>query len=325
MEVKIIRATPENLTKAYRAIYTLLCETPRVSTAAISRKIGTGPKTTRKRLKEAFDYGYVLNPHIRKRSYANFTQYMYFIDCKDPFESFLQYIEDQNVAYHAMMAGFSNLWVTSLDKMTIESNILMEGPVSDLHVSFAPFRSWDEAKKIMWDKVEKFDPQEYEPRGIIRTHYDEQIAWDEEDEILYQYFKYDLRKPLNPLLKEGISKHKIYNWPKYLPTYCSIITQYYPQTLTAYDPYIFMFETDYEDFIVSLFSEMPTSSLFFKVSGKVILHMYIERELLRRTYEMNLPEIPQFYIPLLMRSLSKKGIIESKAYALINYYWRKNI
>jgi hypothetical protein len=37
MEVKIIRATPENVTKAYRAIYELMYENARVSSAKISR------------------------------------------------------------------------------------------------------------------------------------------------------------------------------------------------------------------------------------------------------------------------------------------------
>ncbi|MBU7042887.1 MAG: hypothetical protein HXS47_04780, partial [Theionarchaea archaeon] len=177
----MIRATPENLKKAYRVIYELLCENARVSSATISRRIGTGPKNTSIWLKNAFEHGYVCRPQIRKRSYAHLKQYMFFIDCKDPLELFLQYKEDQNIVYHAVMEGFSNLWVTSLDKMIIEGNILVGGPVSDMYVSFAPPHSWEEAKKIMQKKVKKFDPEQYEPKGIIQTHYDEEIEWNEED------------------------------------------------------------------------------------------------------------------------------------------------
>ena len=56
--MKVIRATSENLKKAYRTIYELLSENARVSTATISRKVGTGFKTTSVWLKEAFDKGY---------------------------------------------------------------------------------------------------------------------------------------------------------------------------------------------------------------------------------------------------------------------------
>ena len=325
-EVKVIRATPENLTKAYRVIYELVYENARVPTATISRKIGTGPKNTSIWLKNAFDHGYVTRPQIRKRSYANFKQYMFFVDCKDPLEVYLQYMNDDQVVYHAVMNGFSNVWVISQDKIIIEGNILVGGLASDMHVSFAPPHSWETAKKIMQEKVETFNPEQYEPKGIIQTHYDEKMEWDEKDEILYRYFKYDLRKPFNFIEKKNhISDKKSREWLKKLPECCSIYTQYYPQTQPAYDPYIFVFETDYEDFIIDLFSEIPTSCLFFKVSDKLVLYAHVERELLKRAYKTNLAEIPQLYIPLLMRSLFKKGIVKSKAHALVNYHWRKEI
>ena len=325
MEVKIIRATPENVTKAYRAIYELMYENARVSSAKISRKIGTGPKNTSIWVKDAFEQGYITRPQIRKRSYANLKQYMFFVDCKDPLESYLQYSEDQNVAYHAVMDGFANLWVTSLDKMIIQGNILVGGPVSDMHVSFAPPHSWEETKKIMWEKVEKFDPEQYEPKGIIQTHYDENIEWDEEDELLYRYFKYDLRKPLHPIARKNhISDQRAWDWLKKLPQCCSIITKYYPQTRAAYDPYIFIFETDYEDFIIELFSEMPSSSLFFRVADTLVLFIQVERELSRKV-DSDITDVSQLYIPLLTRSMVKKGIVKSRAHAIVNYHWRKDI
>ena len=320
----MIRATPENVKKAYRTIYELVYENPRVPTATISRKIGTGPKTTSIWLNEAFNHGYLLKPQIRKRSYANFKQYMFFVDCENPLKLYLQYTKDQNVAYHAVMEGFSNLWVTSLDKMIIEGNILVGGPVSDMHVSFAPPHSWEEAKRIMWEKVEKFNPEQYESKGIIQTHYDEKMEWDEEDEILYRYFKYDLRKPLNPLIKKRYTKNRIYKWLKKLPECCSIMTQYYPQMQSAYDPYIFVFETDYEDFIIDVFSELPSSCVFFKVSNKLILHAYVVRELLRSNSQP-VSNVTRLHIPLLTKYLLEEGIIRKERHALVDYYWRKDI
>jgi hypothetical protein len=222
------------------------------------------------------------------------------------------------------MDGFANLWVTSLDKMIIQGNILVGGPVSDMHVSFAPTYSWEEAKRIMWEKVERFDPADYEPKGIVQTHYDEQIEWGEEDEILYRYFKYDLRKPLDPLIKKGYTKNKIYKWLKKLPECCSIITKYYPQTRAAYDPYIFFFETDYEDFIIDVFSEIPTSPVFFKVSDKLVLYAYVARDFLR-VNNQPISNITRVHIPLLIRRLLREGIIKNEMHALVDYYWTKDI
>jgi hypothetical protein len=193
-----------------------------------------------------------------------------------------------------------------------------------MHVSFAPPHSWEEAKKIMWEKVEKFDFEHYEPKGIIKTHWDEQIEWGEEDEILYRYFKYDLRKPLNPLIKKRHTKNNIYNWLKKLPECCSIITKYYPQTRSAYDPYIFVFETDYEDFIIDVFSEIPTSPVFFKVSDKLVLYAYVARDFLR-VNNQPISNITRVHIPLLIRRLLREGIIKNEMHALVDYYWTKDI
>jgi hypothetical protein len=250
---------------------------------------------------------------------------MYFVNCEDALESYLQFTEDENVVYHAVMDGFANLWVISKEKMIIEGNILAGGPLSDYHVSYAPDHSWETAVEIMNKEVKNFRPEDYEPRGIIKTHFNETVKWGETDETLYRYFKDNLRKPIKRLMKEkNISGWKTYEWFSRLPECCSIITKYYPETRAAYDPYIFVFETDYEDFIIDLFSELPTSSLFFKVSNKLVLYVFLVRDLVRSS-KLHMSEIEELYIPLLIRELSKKEIIRSKARAIVNYHWRKDI
>jgi hypothetical protein len=250
---------------------------------------------------------------------------MYFVNCEDALESYLELIEDENVVYHATMNGFANLWVISKEKMIIEGNLIAGGPLSDYHVSYAPDHSWETAVEIMNKEVKNFRPEDYEPKGIIKTHFDETVKWDKEDEILYRYFKDNLRRPSTPIFKEySIKGEKISEWFDRLPECCSIITKYYPETRAVYDPYIFVFETDYEDFIIDLFSELPTSSLFFKVSNKLVLYAFLIKKFLRSS-ELSVPDIRKLYIPLLIRELSKKEIIRSKAHAIVNYHWKKDI
>ena len=320
-----MRTTPEDKKNQYRTIYELLYEDWRVKTPAIAKAIQSWRKIASVRLREAFDLGYVSDPHVRKRSFKNFREYMYVVNCEDALESYLELIEDENVVYHATMNGFANLWVISKEKMIIEGNILAGGPFSDYHVSYAPGHSWETAVEIMKKRIKNFKPANYEPKGIIKTHFDETIKWDEADEILFRYFKDNLRKPLTPMLRKGqIDRKKIQTWFSRLPECCSIITKYYPETRAAYDPYIFVFETDYEDFIIDLFSELPTSSLFFKVSDKLILDAYVDRKFMRGR---NLPvsDISKLHILLLTRELLKRKIIKSKAHAIVTYHWRKDI
>jgi hypothetical protein len=134
-----------------------------------------------------------------------------------------------------------------------------------------------------------------------------------------------LRKALTPLKREYlIATQKFKNWLKKLPECCNIMVRYYPEKRSSYDPYIFVFETDYEDFVIDLFSELPTSSTFFKVSDKLILYAYVERKSVRDDDIQPISDVSELHIPLLMRKLLKKGIIKSKAHATVNYHWGKS-
>lgn len=175
----------------------------------------------------------------------------------------------------------------------------------------------------MRNEVDSFNPGAYLKKNYIQTHFDETIPWDETDEIMYRYFKYDLRRPLTPIMKEQkISKEKIYKFLDRLPQTCTIATHFYPDTLSAYDPYLFVFETDYEDFIIDLFSELPTSVSFFKVSDRLFVYAHILKPFIR---SKDPQEATKWYIPLILLELSKKGIVKSRARASVDYSWSKRI
>ncbi|MBU7009355.1 MAG: hypothetical protein HXS46_01595 [Theionarchaea archaeon] len=177
----------------------------------------------------------------------------------------------------------------------------------------------------MRKKVDDFNQKDYEPKGYIENHWNETIEWDEEDEILYRYFKYNLRKPMKLIsAKYCISGQKSYEWLERLPKACTILTSFFPETISAYDPYIFVFETDYEDFIIDLFSELPTSCLFFKVSDKLVLYAHMRGNLLRST-DSEAFDTNKLQIPLLIMNLARKGIIKNKERAVVAHYCRRDI
>ena len=315
----------EKWKKQYRDIFELICKDPRIEITTLSEELGLDRETVTNRLNEACKQGRIIGPQIRRRSYQNFSEYVYLVNCKDPLELFLQYIKNRNITYHAVMEGSPNLWVTSKEKISIEGDVLASGLRSDYYMSFPPHHSWETAIKAMNKKGRRFDPEDYQQKGVIQNHWDKTIEWSEEDKKLFRELKYNLRKPLTPLIRKcGISGRKAWNWLERLPECCSILTSYFPDTISAYDPYLYIFETDYEDFLIDLFSELPTSCLFFKVSDKLILYAYIDREFLRNT-DLQENRISKLHIPLLIRSLQKKGIIRKRAHGIVTYHWRKDI
>ena len=222
------------------------------------------------------------------------------------------------------MTGFSQLWLIAKKKIKIDGDIIAEGYRSDYYVPYAPDHSFEKTLQAMRSRVRDFDPNRYLAKGIIQNHLDETVQWGEKDELLYRCFKYDFRKSLSPAMKEyGISKDEIYEFLDRLPETCTIGTHYYPDTLSAYDPYLFMFKTDYEDFIIDLFSQLPASSSFFKVSNKLFVVAYIP-EKFARTPSLRTAS-NKLQIPLLIIELLNKEIITFQNYAIVEYSWAKDL
>ncbi|MBU7018143.1 MAG: hypothetical protein HXS44_11595 [Theionarchaea archaeon] len=291
----------------------------------IASELKVDPRTVGTIIREAFDSGYITRPQIRRRSYANMKEYVYFINCKDPLEVYLQYSKDMNVVYHAAMNGFANMMIIAQKKFDPEGEIVVEGYLSDYYFAFAPNHSWEKAVQIMQKKVQNLSVAAYEPKKTIKTRWTETVSWDSEDEMLFREFKYDLRKPLTAVMKKHlISTTKIYQWFKRLPECCTIFTRYFPEGVQAYDPNLFMFETDYEDFIIELFSELPTSSYFFKVSDKLFLSARITRTSLRKP-DLDASDIAQMWIPFLLKNLKKKGVLKEESHSTFEYHWKKGI
>ncbi len=318
---EVERLSVQDRKKEYRIIFERLWKTPRASNNEIVTILGK--RTVDKRLQKALDQKIIVGPDIRKRSYRNLKEYMYFLKCDDPDSEYLKYRGDQRIIYHALTIGFCNLWLITKEKIDIEGDIVLEGYRSDYFTSRPPDHTWETAMEIINKKIQTFNPEAYIKKGYIKTHLDETIPWDETDEILYRYFKYDLRKSTACIMKkQNISGGKVYQFLENLSRTCTIATHFYPGTLSAYESYLFMFETDYEDFIIDLFSELPTSVSFFKISGRLFIYTHILKPLVRRT---DPDEINKWYIPFLLLELSRKGIVKSRERASVDYSWSKRI
>ena len=309
----------------YRTIYELFDKTPRIQIKQVQEILGVSRDTATKRIKEAVDEGYIFQPQLRKKSFLNFIEHVYFVKCKDPLKMFDELYKNKDVIYHALMEGFADLWIVAKKEIDIDG-VVVHGIRSDYHISYAPDRIWEKAMQIMREMVEAFDPHQYTPEGIIKTHWDESVEWTIFDETLFDEFNYDLRKPLEPLVKVkyDIWSGKAYEWLEKLPECCTILTSFFPKTISEYDSYLFMMETDYEDFIIHLFSQLPTSVWFFKVSGKLFVHTWLDRGSMRETVR-RLKDISRLHIRSLLRDMVTKGIIKSEVHATVEGFWRKEL
>ncbi len=311
---------PEKKKRRFRELYELLFADYRIRNYRISEKLGY--RSVGALLEEAREEKYITGPEIRKLSYANTSEHVYFFDAEDPSVAYMKYRKDPRVVYNAKLYGFCNSLVISREEMNVDGEIAFKGPRSDYYMPFAPDQSWEKALQNMREKIEIFRPANYTPQQFIANHGNETVRWNDNDEAMYRYFKYDLKRKTGPLIKEQrISDDTVYYWFETLDKRCTICTGYYPETVLEYNTYIYSFETDYEDFVVELFSELPASPSFFKVSDKLILFAYLPKRLMKDTDYL---EVNAWYIPLVEMNLLNKGIIKKKRDATIAYYRAKD-
>jgi hypothetical protein len=320
--VKKMTLSEEQKRKDFRAVFDLLDRKPRIKYKEIAKVLDIDIKTASSRLEEAIEKEYIVGPQIRKKSFSNLKRYVNFVDCDDPLDMYQRYKKDKNVIYHAILDGFCNFQVISEKRMNIKGSIL-EGVLPDYFLSRPPDHSWGMAINTMRDMVRRFNPEDYILKGYITNHWNETVEWSEEHEILYQEFKYNLRRPIMHIVnKHHMWRGKAYDFLRNLPQYCTILTCFYPESLSAYSECVYALETDYGDFIIDLFSQLPTTCWFYKVEGRLIAHLQITIRPLRWR---NAPvqNVNELQVPFLVKGLVRERIVKSERHAVFNYYWRK--
>jgi len=276
---------------------------------------------TEKLIQQGIEQGVFYYPQIRKRSYRNTSEYVHFLNAPNSFKMFTDLIENNDVIYHARITGRFTMWTIAYEKIEFE-NSLIEGYRTDYHFTKAPNQSWDTAIEKMHNMIDLFDISDYRPTNYLKSHLDQTIYWPPVYDILFQYFKFNLRKPLTPLMKDyKIPLDTINQFLGNVDELFTTTVAYYPGGIESYEPWLFKIETDYEDFIIDLFSELPTTSLHFKVKGNLFSLLFGKRELLRN---ITVPrKIEELHIPWMMDKMREKGIITHDEHGLVNCHWKK--
>ena len=86
-----------------------------------------------------------------------------------------------------------------------------------------------------------------------------------------------------------------------------------PEKYTHYDHFLYVIDTEYEDFIVDLFSELPVTSTFLRPGGQLVVSAEVRRNGVGTQNKEPLT--------FLMVALAKNEIIKRKAIAVRGYPW----
>ena len=314
---EVTKSTREQKEATFRKVHSFLEENPRMTYRRISKQLDIYEKTASNLVNTMIEEGIITNPQARIKSYGNVKEYVYFLDVKNKLRTYHKWIKEECVVYAGVLVGSPNFWVVSEQPLSIEGEMYVKGVRSDYYVAEPSKMEWNESIAKMREVVSNF-PLWEQDESPLAFHLDEELLWDDEDAVLYQEFKYNLRIPYKPLMRKYcISCRKIKTWLKRLYETCTVFTRYFPGGINLHDPYLFFIQTDYEKALVDLFGCFPTSTLYFKVGDMLIIEPYLRSDYLRGNF------YHRIQIPSLLETLIEKEYITDYNYVLEEYsYWR---
>jgi len=267
-------------------IYSFRYDNPWISNKKIATRVNRSIAAVNRYAEKAKEEQVISNPklwlnfHFRKAALLLF---------EDKWKAFKELQEYDGVYYMSVFQGDWDILVI-YDKSIDFSQVpgykgqVIEGLRGKVFTQKVKYTSWEPCLAEMENLVEqnycKESHLECEPYCP---------EWDEEDWKLFDYFRFNVRKPIKHLRKEYlISWGKYEEWKKNLNKHCTILMFYFPEGRYAYNSLTLCFRTAYEKFIVQLFSQLPATSVFYKIGDYLLMNIFVPWDY---TYQMRIYDI----------------------------------
>ena len=257
-------------------LFSLIIDNPRIPKLQMARIFHVNPLTLNRWWNAAIEKKIIIPPVFRRKSYSNFREYFYFLNVKDPHKLYeLFQIKDLPLIYFSVHIGSWNFQIISREPLDFLENVLFSGPRSDYLVSIPPNRTFKDCNKKVNAILRNLDVLELR-ESPLTFHNEEYTPWDENDEAIYWNICNDLRKPFASVVKSSKTYNdKTWTWFKNRDKFGDTITMFFPEGETSYQVSLFCIDTEYDSLIIDIFSELPTSSVFYKICDQLMMCIYL--------------------------------------------------
>jgi hypothetical protein len=249
---------------------------PRVPTKHLAKKVRVTRNTAAKYLDEFIEDRILFPPQLRLKMTKQITEYVYLLKIKDPI-SFSEFIKNHNsVFYTCMLGGPFNILFMSYTPLTVShldgyEDTILAGIRSDYKVPTVQKRDFSTGWKIMMEKIN--NPPE---KSMIPNTLPKGGGWTPELWELYNHLKYDVRIGFTPLVKK-FKFHATTFYKRYrdLLTLTDVFVPFYPLGEKRYTSFYLLFETDYQQFIIDSFGELPVYSTHMRIKDLLLSYVKI--------------------------------------------------
>ena len=253
-------------------IYNYRYDDPWIANKKIAQLVGRPISTVKRYAEQANSDGTLSNPQLWLNSHFKNAALLFFEDKWSAFNELTRYT---GVYYIAVFQGSWDIMIVydnSIDFSQIRGykGTALEGVRGKVFTQKIKYTSWEKSFVEMENLLQQ--------KKLEKFHYECEVSreeWDGEDWKLFEYFKLNLRKKFSDLRKEHpISWRKYGEWKQNLTKYCTILLFYFPEGGRPFDVLTFCFKTDYEKFIVQLFSVLPVTSVFYTIGDYFFVNIF---------------------------------------------------
>lgn len=266
------RLSKEDIKYLEYQIYSLRYDDPWIPNKQIAKLANRSISTVKRYARRAEEEIIVPTPQLRLNSPFRKAALLLFEDKLEAYNELQAYT---GIIYLSVYQGdwdITALYDGSVDFSQVSGyrGKVMEGSMEKVFTRKVRYTSW----KACFAAMEKLLEQKIEESTIsCRSSYPE---WNDDHWKMFNYFRLNLRKKFNPLRKKCPISWRCYEeWKENLRNYCTIIMHYFPEGYQAYDRLTLCFRTDYEEYIVKLFSTFPTSSVFHKIGKYLLVNIFV--------------------------------------------------
>lgn len=271
----------------YHKIFVQIFEEPKESIFGISQEANLSRNTVSKYLKRMYAQGILIGPQIRMKPAPNYKEYVYLMNFRNPFEVFEGLKDFPHVLYHTMTFGDWNTMVVTdqlldFSKLVGFKDMVRQGVRGRSYTPQVMFTDWEKGFSNAYVQLNKFAPStEYKERTLAPT-----LDWGEDEWKLFHAFKFRMRKKVTSTLRKIDVRYETYTkWMEDLKTHCTIHVGFYPRGYDTYMTYCFLFSSDHERAVRSLFSHFPTTPFIVEVGNQLMVFAnLISSELNRKLF-----------------------------------------
>jgi len=255
----------------YFQIYEQIYQDPFIPLYQITKNTKVSRSTVSRYVAKMYELSILQGPSISMKPAENYHQYAYFLNVNDPLTVYRRLKGFPGVVSRSLTAGSWNLLVifNRLMDLSVLSGVrkcFLQGVKGVTHLSKVGGLDWDESIQRMKTAV----PEE---KGTLDEEGPE-LYWKEEEWILFDQFKYNIREKTMPVLKKVDIRYEQYQkWISQLHEVSLVQPAFFPLQQKNYFFFDFLFQSEYHKGLANVLEMLPSTSFFFSVGEHLLARL----------------------------------------------------